>query len=328
MAAQTAAKNEAAGIGALKPDVGLGALEGALAVASASPLVALGSAVLAISPFNWATFADRLRGDKASPASTAVAAFLSDLLPPGDVAQPTVPRVRSGRPSRGTIPRDAKGTGAALDAGRPVTETGDAVRARVLLQVQAAAQRVIGSGAAIPLDAPLMSSGLDSLGAVELRNSLEATLGVALPSTLVFDYPTVEAVAGFASAAIIESGGSAGEASQVPPPGSSDDSEVDEDGSGSGSTVAGSDDEADISIARWQRASGDTTGSHLAAKDGLKSNRGHPSSGVGRLIGLPGTGLPTPRVVVVSAVAHRSAAGALSTSGSLADAIAVVPEER
>ena len=45
-----------------------------------------------------------------------------------------------------------------------------------------------------------MSSGLDSLGAVELRNSLEAALGIDLPTTLVFDYPTVDAVADFVTA--------------------------------------------------------------------------------------------------------------------------------
>lgn len=45
--------------------------------------------------------------------------------------------------------------------------------------------------------APLMSSGLDSLGAVELRRELAAISGLDLPATLVFDYPTIESMAEF-----------------------------------------------------------------------------------------------------------------------------------
>lgn len=52
-------------------------------------------------------------------------------------------------------------------------------------------------GGSVAADAPLMAAGLDSLGAVELRNSLEGRLEVSLPPTLVFDYPTSEALADF-----------------------------------------------------------------------------------------------------------------------------------
>jgi len=52
-------------------------------------------------------------------------------------------------------------------------------------------------GHEVPDNAPLMASGLDSLNAVELRNALESKLAAPLPPTLLFDYPTIDAVTGF-----------------------------------------------------------------------------------------------------------------------------------
>ncbi len=66
----------------------------------------------------------------------------------------------------------------------------------MLQQVQDAVTAVLGN-ANIDPQQPLMAAGLDSLSSVELRNSLEGKLGMELPTTLVFDYPTMAAIAGF-----------------------------------------------------------------------------------------------------------------------------------
>ena len=50
-------------------------------------------------------------------------------------------------------------------------------------------------GVGIGHSEPFMASGLDSLGAVELRNTLENSLEIQLPSTIVFDYPTISTMA-------------------------------------------------------------------------------------------------------------------------------------
>jgi len=47
-------------------------------------------------------------------------------------------------------------------------------------------------GAALDLEAPLMSLGFDSLLSLELRNHLERLLGLTLPATLLWTYPTIE----------------------------------------------------------------------------------------------------------------------------------------
>ncbi|CAG9466968.1 unnamed protein product [Pedinophyceae sp. YPF-701] len=64
---------------------------------------------------------------------------------------------------------------------------------RIRDAVSAAVSDLIG--AAAPLgDAPLMEAGLSSMGAVALAGRLEQVVGEALPPTLVFDCPTINAI--------------------------------------------------------------------------------------------------------------------------------------
>ncbi|MFM8332039.1 MAG: acyl carrier protein, partial [Candidatus Methylumidiphilus sp.] len=65
-------------------------------------------------------------------------------------------------------------------------------------------RRVLGAGGGHRI-APrqrLFDLGLDSLTAVELKNRLTAALACPLPATLLFDYPTLDALAGHLCAAV------------------------------------------------------------------------------------------------------------------------------
>ncbi|MEU0486091.1 phosphopantetheine-binding protein [Streptosporangium sp. NPDC006013] len=61
---------------------------------------------------------------------------------------------------------------------------------------------------AIGADQAFRDLGFDSLSAIELRNRLTATTALKLPATLIFDYPTPEALAGHVIAQLMpETGG-------------------------------------------------------------------------------------------------------------------------
>lgn len=57
-------------------------------------------------------------------------------------------------------------------------------------------------GTDISKDEPLMEAGLDSIGAVELRNSVATKFGVELPATVTFDHPSVAALADYLAAKV------------------------------------------------------------------------------------------------------------------------------
>ncbi|MEV6280268.1 type I polyketide synthase [Nocardia sp. NPDC051832] len=81
-------------------------------------------------------------------------------------------------------------------------------QAVVLDAVRGQIAAVLGhdSGAAIDADRNFRDLGFDSLTAVETRNRLNAVTGLRLPATLIFDYPTTDAVTGHILAQLTDTG--------------------------------------------------------------------------------------------------------------------------
>nr|WP_268891429.1 type I polyketide synthase [Actinokineospora pegani] len=102
---------------------------------------------------------------------------------------------------------------AALPAGERLTAVTDVVRDQVAA--------ILGhdSGAAIEARKPFKDLGFDSVTAVELRNALRRATDLALPATLVFDYPTpavlaahlLDELSGSTTASVVIEGGVSGE---------------------------------------------------------------------------------------------------------------------
>ena len=72
-------------------------------------------------------------------------------------------------------------------------------RVRVLEAVKTAVARILGleSARVVEEDVGFFDMGMDSLTAVELRNALQGVVGTNLPTTLLFKYPTVQALTDF-----------------------------------------------------------------------------------------------------------------------------------
>jgi len=159
------------GLGALSVSSGLGALGALLS----SDLLAMGtsiafglSSLVAVSPFAWPNFLKTQPGE---------AKTFDEFEAPKD-----------------TISQH-KGTEEQI-AALPAASALLLPSAEALL---ASVTSVVGSilGQAPAPDEPLLAAGLDSLSAVEVRNSLEQRFQVELPGTLVFDYPSLRAIGGF-----------------------------------------------------------------------------------------------------------------------------------
>jgi NAD(P)-dependent dehydrogenase (short-subunit alcohol dehydrogenase family)/acyl carrier protein len=145
-------------------------------------------------------------------------------LTPDDGLRALARLIASGRTQTGVIPLDVRQwiefypaaaasrmlapLIAAQRAGAAITVGGEGVRAQLAAasadEQVAIVEAILGAqvGRVLRLDddeldrgAPLTSLGMDSLTGLELRNRIESALGVAMPATLLWAYPTIAALA-------------------------------------------------------------------------------------------------------------------------------------
>ncbi len=149
-------------------------------------LLQSGEAQLGVLPIHWQTFMQQYG---------SVPPWLSKMAQSSGTAAKSVTRVAVNAPK-------------ATNDWLARLEAADAVRQNDLLLdfVSEQVARVLGITAADSIDpqTPLNEMGLDSLLAVELRNLLGTGLSTSLPATLVFDYPTVTALAGYIAKTVLK----------------------------------------------------------------------------------------------------------------------------
>jgi acyl transferase domain-containing protein/acyl carrier protein len=165
-------KLAAQGFGALSPEQGLLAMQ---------RLLESGLVQAAVLPIDWKRFLGWCAQGAIPPffAGVAGAAAVADAMP-----------LRSQH----------------IDLQRQLTDA-PASRRRPMVAafVRERALRALGVDPAKPIDprTPLGELGLDSLLAVELRNTLGGALSISLPATLLFDYPSIEALTDYLMADVL-----------------------------------------------------------------------------------------------------------------------------
>ncbi|MBW5485874.1 type I polyketide synthase, partial [Streptomyces bambusae] len=135
-----------------------------------------GDAAVAVADIDWELFTPGFTAVRPSPLLTGIPEALARR-----AAAPAAGDDDAAWHDRIALLPDADRTEALLD----------------LVRTQAAAVLGHGGPAAVAPAQPFRDLGFDSLMAVDLRNVLGARTGLALPTTVVFDHPTPQALAAF-----------------------------------------------------------------------------------------------------------------------------------
>ena len=166
------------GLGSLSPEQGLLTLE---------RLCDAGRVQAAVFDIDWARYFAQAPAQRRNP-------FLAELVGAVD------------HPRRAAQAGEVRATAAEAGSLRERLERAPPAhrRAALVTFIRERALRALGMDATRPIDSrmPLGELGLDSLLAVELRNNLATAAAMPLPATLLFDYPTVDALATFLQQAL------------------------------------------------------------------------------------------------------------------------------
>nr|WSX18684.1 SDR family NAD(P)-dependent oxidoreductase [Streptomyces tubercidicus] len=157
------------GVSPLRPDLAVDALQNA---------ICSGTPGLVIADITWADFRSAFAAVRPSP-------LLGDL--PEFRTEVELAAGRGGEDRQSELRQQLAGVEAA-EQERVLTD---------LVRSYAAGVLHYAGPAGVPPNRPFRDLGVDSLLAVELRNALSLACGITLSATVVFDYPTPAALAGF-----------------------------------------------------------------------------------------------------------------------------------
>ena len=165
---------------------GLPAMDPARALTALARSLGTGTPAVTVADVRWDRFAPAFTRNRPNALFAELPDARAALADPDDTAPGT--------------------TGSATGLRAELATRSEAERAEfVLALVRAQVAAVLGfaDADAVPSDQAFKDLGFDSLTAVDLRNQLGTATGLALPATLVFDYPTADALADYLRAELL-----------------------------------------------------------------------------------------------------------------------------
>ncbi|WP_221337786.1 type I polyketide synthase [Thermocatellispora tengchongensis] len=163
--------------GAMLQRMGLREMDPDLAIGVLAQTVDQGEGPITVADIDWARFAPVLTVHRASP-------LIGDLPEAREaLSEPAA--------EQGTAGTELMARLTGLNRADQLRMLTDLVRTEAAIVLGHSSPEALAAGRAFK------DLGFDSLTAVELRNRLNAATGMSLPATLVFDYPTSAALAGF-----------------------------------------------------------------------------------------------------------------------------------